>query len=123
MEATVSGPEKAFIAFLINYIVDTNPNYLFTNVADVSKHIQDSFDARHELNLYRKSFGNLKQCVQSEHTAKVVILEGLRFNFVAHDKMEEAKASGIIDEETWAKYLTGKEACDKHRAEMEAMKK
>ena len=110
MEPSVTNSEKIFIEFLISYIVDTNPGDLYTNVSEISKHIQDKYGAKHELNLYRKSFGNLKDCVKSPATSKVVILEGLRFNFVHHSKMEQAHAGGIITDVAWAKYLEGRKS-------------
>ena len=73
MQAQVNcpSPERAFIAFLIEYIVDTNPGDLITNVAKITQHLQDNFDPKHELNLHRKQYGNLKDCVKSEATKMV----------------------------------------------------
>ena len=66
MESIAKPPadEQAFIEFLINYIVDKDAKYMRTDLAKVSQHIQKDYDAKHALNLYRKQFGNLKDCVQ-----------------------------------------------------------
>mmetsp|Transcript_17675 Transcript_17675/g.29869 ORF Transcript_17675/g.29869 Transcript_17675/m.29869 type:complete len:80 (+) Transcript_17675:17-256(+) len=63
--------EKGFIAFLIDYIVETNPGDLSTNLMKVSQHIQEKYDPKDDLNLYRKSFGNIKDCIKSEGTKAV----------------------------------------------------
>ena len=55
--------EKQFIEFLVSYIVDTNPGDLLTNLDKISKHMVDAIPPKHELNLYRKQYGNLKDCI------------------------------------------------------------
>ena len=37
-----------------------------TTLAKISTHIQKEFDAKHGLNLYRKQFGNLQDCVKKD---------------------------------------------------------
>ena len=60
---SVSSSEKDFIHFLTAYIVETDPGDLQTNISKLSKHMLDSMPAKCEENLYRKQYGNLKDCV------------------------------------------------------------
>ena len=60
---SVSSSEKHFITFLVNYVVDTNPGDLQTNLSILSKFMLDKLPAKCEPNLYRKQYGNLKDCV------------------------------------------------------------
>ena len=107
MEANVTTSEKNFIEYLVGFIVDSSPGDLFTNHDKISKHLQDNFDPKHDLNLYRKSFGSIKNVTDSPATAKVVELNGLRMNFVPHEKMIENHAKGILTEAAWQKYQDG----------------
>ena len=50
----VASDEKKFIEFLVDYIVKTNPGDLTTNLAKVSKDIQNDYGPKDDLNLYRK---------------------------------------------------------------------
>ena len=59
----ITSNEKQFLEFMIDFIVEKNPGDLTTNLHKVTTHLQDNFGATHELNLYRKQFGNLKDCV------------------------------------------------------------
>ena len=57
MESTpssISSSERKFITFLINYIVDTNPGDLYTNLTHLSKYMLDSLPPKCDENLYRK---------------------------------------------------------------------
>ena len=56
--------EKKFIDYLINFIVTNNPTMMLANLQDISQDIQKNYDSKDELNLYRKQFGNLKDCVK-----------------------------------------------------------
>ena len=64
-QANVTSSEKEFIEFLIGYIVDTNPGDLIANLKDITSHIQEKYPPKHNLNLFRKSFGNFKDCIKS----------------------------------------------------------
>ena len=110
MESTinVTSGEKQFIEFLIDFIVETNPGDLQTNLNKVSQHIQEKFDPKHDLNLYRKQFGNLKDCVKVEGTKRVFSIEGTAFRFVHHTKVEEAYQAGILTETAWARFQDGR---------------
>ena len=88
--ANATSGEKQFIEFLVGFIVETNPGDLQTNIAKVSKHIQDTYDPKHDLNLFRKQYGNLKDCINTESIKRVFALEGTSFRFVHHTKMAEA---------------------------------
>ena len=39
-----SNSEKQFLTFLINYVVDTNPGDLQTNLTHLTKHMTDNMD-------------------------------------------------------------------------------
>ena len=60
---SVSSSEKKFINFLTNYIVSTNPGDLQTNISQLSKYMLDELPPKCEENLYRKQYGNLKDCI------------------------------------------------------------
>ena len=72
---------------MVDYIVDTNPGDLLTNLKNVSKHIQEQYDPIHELNKYRKSFGNLNDCIKKPGTAAVFEMQGTAFKFKHHTKV------------------------------------
>ena len=109
MESATPADEKAFIEFLINYIVDKEPNYMRTDLAKVTKHLQNDFKATDPLNLYRKQFGNLKDCVQKAGIKQVLELEGTNFKFLETAKVEAAFNAGVISEDAWKKYSAGQE--------------
>ena len=106
--AKPSADEQAFIEFLISYIVDKDAKYMRTDLAKVSAHIQKEYGAKDPLNLYRKQFGNLKDCVQKDATKRVFELEGTNFKFVHHTKVEEAYTAGIFSEAAWNKFQAGR---------------
>ncbi len=56
----------------MNYIVQTNPGDLQTNLSTLSKYMLDELPAKSEENLYRKQYGNLKDCImQGSNILKV----------------------------------------------------
>ena len=75
--------EKKFLTFLINYVVDTSPGDLQTNLMHLSKHMLDKMDALDPINLHRKQYGNLKDaCLGSPNVVmKVFVLDGSCFKF------------------------------------------
>ena len=73
--------DRQFIEFLISYIVETNPGDLTTNIAKVSQDIQAKYDPKHDLNLYRKQYGNLKDCLNTAAIKSVFKLDGTCFKF------------------------------------------
>ena len=85
MEVAVSSSEKAFLHFLVNYIVDTNPGDLYTNLEALSKYMLDKMPAKCDENLYRKQYGNLKDCVlHGKGIMKVFLLDGTTFRLRRH---------------------------------------
>ena len=79
---SASSGEKKFLTFLINYVVDTNPGDVQTNLTHLSKHMLDNMPAHCEENLYRKQYGNLKECVLAGSTIMSVFeLTGTCFRF------------------------------------------
>jgi len=74
--------ELAFISFLVTYIVDTNPGDLFTNLEYLSKYMLDRMDPLNPLNIYRKAYGNLKECITKGKAISAVFqLDGTCFKF------------------------------------------
>lgn len=74
--------ELKFITFLTNFIVDTNPGDLYTNLEPISKHMLDNMDPLDELNKYRKAYGNLKECIsKGKAISTVFLLDGTCFKF------------------------------------------
>ena len=66
---------------MIDYIVTTNPGDLYCNLRDMVAHLQENYGTKHELNKYRKSFGNIKDCVNAPGTKMVFRLDGTCFRF------------------------------------------
>eukprot|EP00349_Pseudokeronopsis_sp_Brazil_P005485 CAMPEP_0202958282 /NCGR_PEP_ID=MMETSP1396-20130829/2645_1 /ASSEMBLY_ACC=CAM_ASM_000872 /TAXON_ID= /ORGANISM="Pseudokeronopsis sp., Strain Brazil" /LENGTH=60 /DNA_ID=CAMNT_0049676271 /DNA_START=128 /DNA_END=310 /DNA_ORIENTATION=- len=57
-------------------------------------------DAKCEENLYRKQYGNLKDCIlQGKGIMKVFKLEGTAFRFQSHPNVVACYESGILLEE------------------------
>ena len=84
----ISSGEKKFITFLINYVVDTSPGDLQTNLMNLSKHMLDSMDPKCEENLYRKQYGNLKDCcLAGRGIMSVFQLSGTAFKFSKWEKI------------------------------------
>ena len=77
----VTSSEKQFIEYLIGYIVDTNPGDLIANLKDITTHIQDTYPPKHELNKFRKSYGNFKDCIKAPGISAVFRLDGTAFKF------------------------------------------
>jgi len=50
----ISSGERAFITFLINWQVDTNPGDLITNLAALGKYMTEQMPPKCPENLYRK---------------------------------------------------------------------
>ena len=96
-QITVLSPEKKFITFLINYIVETNPGDLQTNLSQISSYMLNDMPPKCEENLYRKQYGNLKDCIlQGKGIMRVFQLDGTCFKFLKHPLVEQAFYSGII---------------------------
>ena len=92
----VTSSEKEFIEYLIGFIVKTNPGDLNTNLEQVTKDLQDNYDPKHNLNLHRKQYGNLKSCVQLEATKMVFEIFGSAFRFLHPNKVVEANQRGLL---------------------------
>eukprot|EP00347_Sterkiella_histriomuscorum_P006207 403353651 len=108
---SVTSGEKAFIKFLVDYIVSTNPGDLYTNIQHMSKYMLDNLPPKCEENLYRKQYGNLKDCLlQGKGIMSVFKLDGTCFKFNKHAVVEEAYTQGILTEEAHSKYLEGRES-------------
>ena len=101
--------EKKFITFLINYVVRTNPGDLQTNLMHMSKHMTDDLAPKCEENLYRKQYGNLKECVLAGKTImKVFVLDGTCFKFRKPVIVEQVYNAGNLEESAWEKYKEGR---------------
>ena len=106
MESSAKSDEKAFIGFLVNYVWENKPKDLFTNLDKISKHMLDNMEPLCNENLYRKQYGNLKECVKDgKNIMKVFKLDGTSFRMQKRDKMQEWYDNGIIPEDAWENYL------------------
>ena len=106
-----SSGEKKFLTFLINYVVTTNPGDLHTNLTHLTKHMTDTLEAKSEENLYRKQYGNLKECVLAGKTImKVFILDSTCFKLNKPAIVEPVFAAGNMDQEAWEKYCEGRKS-------------
>ena len=79
-----------------------------TNLAKVSKDIQNDYGPKDDLNLYRKQFGNLNDCVNRKPTGMVFKMEGTCFKFQHHTKVEAAYQAGVLTDTAWAKFQEGR---------------
>lgn len=108
VEAAVGSSEKAFIEFLVDYLVETNPGDLLTNLEHLSKHMH-TLPPKGDANLYRKQYGNLKDCItQGKGIKKVFVLDGTCFKFRKHLEVCTAHDAGILTESAFARYLEGR---------------
>ena len=101
--------EKKFLTFLVNYVVRTNPGDLQTNLMHLSKHMTDDLAPKSEENLYRKQYGNLKECVLAGKTImKVFTLDSTCFKLNKPEKVEPIYRAGNMEQEAWDKYCEGR---------------
>ena len=106
----ISG-ELEFITFLIDYVVTTNPGDLQTNLEHLSKYMLDKMDPLDSRNIYRKAYGNLKECVTKGKAIMAVFqLDGTCFKFQKPAQVEAAHDAGLIQEVAWQKYLEGRKS-------------
>ncbi len=71
--------------------------------------MQDSMDPLAPENLYRKQYGNLKECVtKGKAIMAVFLLDGTCFKFQKPQLVEAAHKNGLMEEAAWAKYLEGR---------------
>lgn len=71
----------------------------------------DNMPPKCEENLYRKQYGNLKDCVlQGKGIMSVFKLDGTCFKFRKHAEVLQAYEKGILIETAHARYLEGRES-------------
>merc|ERR1711935_524486 len=114
--AQVSDDEKAFIEFVINYIVTSNPGYFTQSVAKIDKAVRE-LAATDKLNLYRKKFGNMDGALKTPASASVMHIEGNNVKFSADDAIKAAHAAGTLTDAALAKYEEGKVAHEVQQAQ------
>ena len=69
----------------------------------------DNMDPQCEENLYRKQYGNLKDCcLAGRGIMSVFQLSGTAFKFAKWEKIVEANANGILESEAWSKAQQGR---------------
>ena len=86
MVSSVSSGERNFITFLVNWIVDTNPGDLHTNLGTLGTHMTNKMPPKCEENLYRKQYGNLKDCIlKGKAICAIFQIDGSTFRFLPHD--------------------------------------
>ena len=69
--------------------------------------------------MYRKQYGNLKQCVLAGPTImQFFMLDGTCFKFQKWEKIEAVNAAGNLEPAAWAKAQEGKAAYDAKRASL-----
>ena len=107
-QVNISSSEKQFIEFLVDFIVTTNPGDLITNQSNITDHLQKNYEKKHELNLHRKQYGNIKDCIKQDGIKMVFKLDGLAFKFLHHTKVEQAYQAGVLTEAGWARFQEGR---------------
>ena len=104
-----SSSETKFLTFLIEYVVRTNAGELQTNLMHLSKHMTDDLAPKCEENLYRKQYGNLKECVLAgKAIMKVFTLDGTCFKLNKPAAVEPVYKAGSLNQEGWDKYCEGR---------------
>mmetsp|Transcript_25411 Transcript_25411/g.28220 ORF Transcript_25411/g.28220 Transcript_25411/m.28220 type:complete len:170 (+) Transcript_25411:6-515(+) len=99
--------EKRFIGFLLKFICSTQPKNLHTNLDKISKYMLDKMEALCNENLYRKQYGNLKECVLAgEGILAVFKLDGTCFKLKKRDQLGACYEGGLIPDDAWEEYLT-----------------
>ena len=83
---------------------------MLTNLGHVTEHLQKEYDTKHDLNLYRKAFGNIKDVCKQEGVKRVFVLNGTAFSFLHPTKVAEANAQGVLTEAAWAAYQEGQKS-------------
>ncbi|CAI2382935.1 unnamed protein product [Moneuplotes crassus] len=103
---SIDSSEKKFLDFLIRFVCSTAPKHLFTNLDKISKHMLDKMEPLDDENLYRKQYGNLKECVLAgEGIMQVFKLDGTSFRLQKHDHLIACNDAGLISDDVWEEYL------------------
>ena len=103
----ITSGEKAFITFLVNWVVDTNPGDLLTNLGVLATHMTNKMPPKCPENLYRKQYGNLKECVLAgKGILKIFYLDNTTFKF--HKHAQVIAFEGLFEPEAFLKYLQGR---------------
>ena len=101
--------ERAFITFLVDWIVDTNPGDLMTNLGTLATHMTNNMPPKCEENLYRKQYGNLKECVLAgKGIMRIFNLDGTTFKFHRYAKVLEVQS--LFEPAAFDKYLQGRKS-------------
>ena len=75
----------------------------------LSKYMTDKLEPKSEENLYRKQYGNLKECVLAGKTIMTVFkLDGTCFKFQKPDIVEAVYKAGNMEQAGWEKYSAGR---------------
>ena len=70
----------------------------------LSKHMTDNLPPKCEENLYRKQYGNLKECVLAGRTIMTVFkLDGTCFKFQKWEQIVAVNNAGNMEPEAWEK--------------------
>jgi hypothetical protein len=62
----ITPSDQNFALWVFNSVCTTNPDLLSLSFGDLTKQLQDTLPAGHELNGYRKSHGNMNQILKQE---------------------------------------------------------
>ena len=69
----------------------------------------DNMPPKCEANLYRKQYGNLKDCIlQGKGIKQVLVLDGTAFKFRRHAEVVQAYESGTLTEAGFQRYMEGR---------------
>ena len=94
---------------MVTFVVTSNPGDLLTNLGELSKYMLESMDPLAPENLYRKQYGNLKECITKGKAINAVFqLDGTCFKFQKPQLVEAAHNNVLMEETAWAKYLEGR---------------
>ena len=103
---SVTSGEKGFIEFLVDYLVETSPGDLQTNLQTLSQYMLDKLPPKCETNLYRKQYGNLKDCVlQGKGIMCVFQLDGTSFRFRKNREVLACIDGGILTSTAQERYF------------------
>lgn len=105
MAGSFSSGDKEFISFLIDVFVSkvgTRPQLSLQNFTD---HFL-TLDPVHPANLYRKQYGNMKQCFKNGKVEAVFRLDSNLAKAQPYPQLQEVVGRGILSQEDHDKLVT-----------------
>jgi hypothetical protein len=106
MASSFTNEDRAFISFIIDVFVNLVQTRPQLSLQDFTDHFL-ALDAMLPANLYRKQYGNMKQCFKNGKIEAVFRLDGNIAKAVDYPQLEAAVQRGALSQEDHVK-LAGK---------------